>query len=239
MERWKPGRLERPLVIAHRGGAGLAPENTLTAFRQAVKLGADAIELDVQLSRDGQVVVIHDERLERTTDGTGWVGDHTLAELRRLDAGGEPLPLLAEVLEVVPESVGLNVEFKNGCYPYPGLVEKTLSVLAKRDPDSVLLSCFDHQVLAEAGRSGWKGPLGALVGHLNLDLWDELARLGVVSLHPDLGLCRPALIAEAHRRGLAVFPWTARTPLEHQLLVEAGVDGVITDRPDLLLSSRL
>jgi glycerophosphoryl diester phosphodiesterase len=203
-----------------------------------VKLGVDAIELDVQLSRDGHVVVIHDERLERTTDGEGWVGEHTLAELRRLDAGGEPLPLLAEVLGVVPESVGLNVEFKNGCYPYPGLVGKTLAILEGRDPQGVLLSCFDHEVLAEAGRSGWEGPLGALVGHLNLDLWDELERLGVVSLHPDLSLCRPALIAEAHRRGLAVYPWTARTPLEHQLLVEAGVDGVITDRPDLYLSAR-
>lgn len=237
MRAWTSSEERRPLVIAHRGGAGLAPENTLRAFRRASLLGVDAIELDVQLTRDRKVVVIHDERLERTTNGRGWVGECTLDQLRALDAGGEPPPLLAEVIAAVPATVGLNVEIKNGCYPYPGIVPLVLETLAPRAPETVLISCFDHEVLREVGRQ-WQGPIGALIGHLNVNLWAEMDLLNVRSIHPDLELCRPALIEEAHRRGLLVFPWTARTEEHLRLLGAAGVDGVITDRPDLMLSAR-
>ncbi len=243
-----------PLLIAHRGGAGLAPENTLEAFTNAVeRWGADILEMDVQSTRDGEIVVIHDATVDRTTEGAGAVGEMTWAELRELDAGhrfldpaGQPgyrsrgvrIPLFREVLEAFP-GVRLNVEAKDD-RSAPGLVDLVLRHGAQ---DRVL-------VAAEWERNrrmvkGYPGPWGA--SRRQLTLFHLLHRLPfggfytpgcdalqVPEAHRGRRILTPRFIREAHRRKLPLHVWTVDDPDDMRRLLAWGVDGIQTDRPDRL-----
>ena len=231
----------RPLVIAHRGASGSAPENTLAAFRRAAAIGADMVELDVQLTRDGVVVVIHDLTLERTTDGTGAVREHTLAELRRLDAGawfapgfrGERLPALAEVLAAIPLPV--NVELKPA--GDDGLEARTLAVVEEAGAlGRVVFSSFDG---ASLDRLRAQSPEAALAV-----LW-ELAplpaaircveRVAARALHLRKDAATADALARLTARGLAVRVWTVNEPADFARLAQAGADGIFTDYPERFL----
>jgi glycerophosphoryl diester phosphodiesterase len=231
----------RPLVIAHRGASGTRPENTLAAFRRAVELGADGVELDVQLTRDGEVVVIHDRTLERTTDGKGAVAARSLAELRRLDAGawfdpcfaGERVPMLGEVLAAVP--LAINVELKP--HRDDGLEGRVLAVVeAAGALGRVVFSSFEMAALERLrARSGsaelavlWESaPIaGAVAG---------ARRVGARALHLRKdGVDRAALAAAAAER-LKVRVWTVNEPAELEPLLAAGVDAIFTDYPERFL----
>jgi len=149
--------LSKTLNLAHRGANTEAPENTMAAFRKAVEVGATGLEFDVQLSKDGAVVVIHDEKLERTTNGSGLVKDYTLEELQRLDAGtwfdeefaGEKMPTLDQILdEFASTELIFNIELKSGIVLYPGLEEKVIEEVKRRNlTDQVVLSSFNHYSL--------------------------------------------------------------------------------------------
>ncbi len=142
-------------IFAHRGSSGTHPENTLAAFRAAAALPIDGVEIDVHLTKDGEVVVIHDEKINRTTNGKGYVKDMTLEELQQYDAGswfseewgGERVPTLDEVLEIYEDtSHRLNIEIKSDIFPYDGLVEKVLTIANNRGmADRLLLSSFNHE----------------------------------------------------------------------------------------------
>lgn len=243
-----------PLLIAHRGGAGLAPENTLSAFRSAVEdWGADILELDVHLSRDGELVVIHDPTVDRTTDGTGRVAERTLDQLRALDAGhrfrdvtgdypfrgrGVRIPLFREVLEAFPHT-RLNVDSK--APEAAGPLAETVRRHGARD--RVLIAGVTEA--CRAGARGYGGPWGA--SRPQIARFFCLHRAGLARLHrarPDvlqvpefwrgMRLVTRRFVRDAHALNLPVHVWTVDDPVTMRRFLEWGVDGIQTDRPDLL-----
>ncbi len=243
-----------PLLFAHRGGSALAPENTLVAFETAVeRWGADVLEMDVRLTGDGELVVIHDATVNRTTDGVGAVRDYTLSELRRLDAGarfvdpegqtsfrgkGVRVPLFTEVLERFPYT-RLNVDAKD-----PGAQPMLVRLLQERgEEDRVLLASAEEEGRADA--LGYRGPVSATRRQIrSFFLSHRLPGGGPYTPATDAlqipyrwegrQVTTPALIREAHRRNLPVHVWTVDDPARMEELLGWGVDGIQTDRPDLL-----
>ncbi len=238
----------RPQIIAHRGYSGIAPENTLAAFRAAAEAGADGVELDVQLSRDGVPVVIHDERLERTTDGSGWVGEHTASELAALDAGrwfgdgfgGEGVPTLSSVLALLDATpLIVHLELKTNRLPYPGLVPAVLDAVAEAGLEArVHLSSFNHHTLRTVQQADPARPCAALLYDRLLEPWDYVARHGFQALHPHHAAVDAALVAGCHGRGLPVRPYTVDDPADAERLLRMGVDALITNQPQRLLGLR-
>lgn len=224
-------------LIAHRGGRALAPENTLAAFRLAVAAGADWLEFDVQLSRDGVPVVFHDETLERAA-GAGRVNERTLAELRALDAGaGEPIPTFAEVLTLARESgVGVLPEAK---LPQlnPGLEGAIVEVLEASGPQQrVALQSFDHEALATLHRLDPELPLCPLYGLWELRLPAVLAGSDTICPMAEMVLLNPWMVRQAQRRGQRVFVWfgIVDRPWSQRALRTLGVDGLMVDDPAAL-----
>lgn len=236
-------------VWAHRGGAGRAPENTMAAFAAAVALGVDGLELDVQLTADEEVVVIHDETVDRTTDGSGWVKDHTLAALRRLDASagrpgfaGERIPTLREVFDLVaPTGVELNIELKNSVVPYFGLPDKVSQMIAEYGLESrVIVSSFNHCTLAWLRQGGSMVRTGLLFQDVLYEPWVYAAQLWVTALHPNYRYIDYVfnLVDEAHLALLEVNAWTVNDEHDIDRMIARGVDGIITDCPELALARR-
>lgn len=212
--------------IAHRGFAGLYPENTLTAVRQA-STQADMIELDVRKCRSGDPVVIHDETVDRVTDDKGSVGDISLATLQTMDVlgTGEGVPSLEAVLRAVPSGVGLNLELKE-----PGLAEAVEPLLSGVD-NEILLSSFSIDVLSEA-RDAMPDTDRALVVDSSAEAGIErAASLDCAALHPHWRLLDFALIERAHRSELNVNVWTIKDEAKTRQYEKMGVDGVIVDEP--------
>jgi glycerophosphoryl diester phosphodiesterase len=241
-----PGATAR--IIAHRGASGAAPENTLAAFRAAVALGADGVEFDVQSSRDGVPVVIHDPTLERTTNGRGPVGAATAAELGALEAGawfsppvaGERVPTLAAVLALLaPTRLELHLELKTARIAYPGLVPAVVrDVRAAGMSARVTLSSFNHHSLLEARRLAPEIACAALLYEALLEPWRYAQQHGLQALHPQHATVDAVLVSAAHAAGLPVRPYTVDEPQEARRLLELGVDGLITNDPVRLLRLR-
>lgn len=231
-------------VWAHRGASGYAPENTLAAFELALEQDADGIELDVQLTRDDEVVCIHDETLERTTTGTGWVADHSLEELQQLDASmgmekfeGVRIPTLDEVFALVAGTdTTVNVEIKNDRMPYQGLEERVLEIIAGYGmAGRVIISTFNHYSLKRM-QSMTDLPLGALYSDALYRPWRYVMKLGVQAIHPAVRAVSPKLIAKSHDAGLKVNTWTVNDPGDIGRMARLGVDAVITNYPNLARS---
>jgi glycerophosphoryl diester phosphodiesterase len=232
--------IAEPLVIGHRGAAGEAPENTLASFALALEQGADGIELDVHLTKEGRIVVCHDLTLDRTTNGKGWICETAYADIQRLDAGswfadrfaGERVPLLDEVFDLVPPHILINVEVK---HHYEGRMERALlDFLRERDRfDHVVISSFDHQCAARMKKAEPRAQIGLLYT-ANLASHAGYARsldVDVLSLHPYHQLIGADDIAEAARQGLRTYPYTANAEADLRRLIDAGVSGIITDFP--------
>jgi len=222
-------------IWAHRGASARSPENTLAAFFAALEDGADGIELDIQLTRDGVPVVLHDATLDRTTDGRGRLNRWLLRDLRRLDAGswfddrfaGEPVPLLEEVLSLFGGRLRLNLELKDGAAARPVLD------LVRRFPRAeVVLSSFNRRLLRQLRQHDAGLPLAVLTDQR---FWrPALAaarRLGAESLNPRVSLVGPALVAACRRRGLAVVPWTVDGDGPLRRMRRFGVDGLFCNDP--------
>jgi glycerophosphoryl diester phosphodiesterase len=237
-------------IFAHRGFAGRAPENTLAAFTAALRVGVDGLECDVQLSRDGEIMICHDERLSRTTNGRGWLKDFDFTDLRRLDAGawfgpefrGERLPALAELLELV-QGTGLlvNVELKTGVCEYPGLEAKVVGLIRRyRLTGQSLISSFNPASLRRVKSLAPEFQTGALYTHPAGidDFWGYAAALEVSALHPLHQSVTPEFVTEARARGLQVNAWTVDEPAEAARLRAAGVNGLITNFPDRIAGTR-
>lgn len=254
LDRWSgelPGEgctlTQRPFVVAHRGFSSRAPENTLAAFRLAMEAGADGVELDVHLSRDGVPVVIHDERVDRTTDGTGLVRDHTLAELKQLDAGrwfgpafgGERIPTLDEVLAAIGAQCRfLNVELKGGIVPYPGLEQAVVEALMRTGAlERTVVSSFNHFSLRVIKRVGPALRTGVLYMEGLVDPWAYARLVPADAIHPPHYALSPELVDGAHRAGVAVHVWTVDDPVVVRRMAAWGVDAVITNRPDEALAA--
>ena len=237
-----------PAIFAHRGDSGAAPENTMPAFETAVAGGADGVEFDVQATRDGELVVIHDENLLRTARRDAEVGNTALKDLRKLDAGswfgpeflGARVPLLAEVLELFrPTAMTVNIELKTRVVPYPGLAPGVVRQV--RDMglgERVVLSSFNHHTLAEARAAAPEIACAVLAFEHLLEPWEYVARHGFQALHPVSHAVTETLVAECHARGLAVRTWVVDEVDEAERLAAMGVDGIVTNQPGRLLAWR-
>ena len=224
-------------VLAHRGARGYAPENTLAAFDKAVALGAKWLELDVQF-HDGQLWVFHDSRLERCTNGKGWLVDHKTAALRALDAGGgQQIPFLHEVLEHLRGRICVNVELKTAA----GTAEATAIALraalaAGWKAEQFLVSSFHLPELGEFKRRLPEVALGVLLCGVPLGLAQVATELGAQVVSLDRDFADPALVADAHARGMKVYVFTVNEREDIARFRAAGVDGIFCDFPDRALS---
>lgn len=235
--------MNRPLIVAHRGNSSVAPENTMLAFRSAVDAGADMIEIDVHVDGDGTVVVIHDDTVDRTTDGTGAVRSLGTDAIRRLDAGagfaaetaGQRVPLLADVVELMVAHPHLRLLLELKGEWEAEQVEQMLGVLEPVLP-RVLPQSFHVATVRVLGDVAPGMPRGLLVGAIDPSVLELCAELAVTACNPYVGFVQDSVgvIADLHAAGLQTFVWTANEPSQWRLLVDAGVDGVITDRPDRL-----
>jgi glycerophosphoryl diester phosphodiesterase len=231
------------LAIAHRGASGYAPENTFAAFRRAIALGAGFIETDLQLSRDARLVAIHDATVNRTTNGQGAVHDMTLAELRRLDAGswfgsefaGERIPTIEEILEFANKH---DVVFYLEMKPSGSWGGEHALISALRDSREIartVVISFDPAILAAVRKIEPTLMTGLLFeGHIPNPL-DKAIEIGARQLAVRGDLVTPRLLKEARGHDLQVVCWTVNHPGHMRLLVQAGVDGIISDYPDRLL----
>ena len=236
-------------VFAHRGASAYAPENTLAAFRLAHDMGADGVELDVQLTKDGEVVVIHDETLDRTTDGTGWVKDHTLTQIKELNASGgnaayphERIPTLDEVFDVLADSpLAINIEIKDSLIPYPGIAERVLEMVDQRNWEyRITLSSFNHMTLAHIRQIGSLAYTGVLFADVLYEPWNYAHQLWATALHPHFRYVDavPSVVAEAHNSLLEINAWTVNELDDIDRMLSRGVDGIITNYPDRALDRR-
>ena len=237
-------------IIAHRGASAYAPENTLVAFKKAIDLGATMLELDVHQTNDSHLVVIHDETVDRTTNGEGNIKDLSLAQIKLLDAGswfspeyaGEKIPTLGEVFDITPDSISLLIELKEGSIEYPGIEERVVQMIHKRDAQHrVILKSFDDDILKRLRK------LAPDVRRLKVFV-TQISFLGIIIerglnfgtvlndsvqyvQHHWFGLTQ-SFIDEAHRKGYQVFAWDVNDLDRMKDLVEIGIDGIETDHPD-------
>ncbi len=235
-------------IWAHRGASGYAPENTMPAFELALAQGADGVEFDVQLSRDGVPVVIHDETLERTTDGTGPVAGRTVAELRTLDARNgrsdyavTPIPTMDEVLALLaPSSVRINIELKNSEEPYPGLEEKVVAAVREHGLDArVVLSSFSYASIRLLHELAPDLELATLYTRPQLQPWRTARRLGARAVHPPVAFVPSRLwVHRAQSLGVAIRPWIVNNPPVLVRMFRWRVDAIITDTPDVAREMR-
>ena len=237
---------KRPLVIGHRGAKGLAPENTLPAFRAGIAAGADGVEFDVQRTVDGHLVVFHDDDLKRLAGVDGRIVKSTLAMLRELDVGryagpqyaGEVIPTLDEVLDTLPDDCFLNIEAKRFRMRSDGLEAGLVEAIQRRNLfDRCLVSCFNPLILWRIGRRDRRIRLGLLYDPdlpLMMGVGWPRRVMRVDALHPWAGQVTQKLVDQAHREGRPVNTWTVNAPVEMRRVIDLGVDGIITDRPDVL-----
>ena len=235
----------QPLVISHAACAGHAPENTLAGIRAALRLGADAIEIDVQASADSIPVLMHDLTVDRTTGGRGPVSQLTLDQLRGLDAGGgaqtggrspEPVPTLAEVLALTKGSALLVVEIKQ-----PGIEEQVAAVVREAGALSdVMVWSFFAQALAAMRQAEPLLPTGLLIAPQALPSWPQMReaalRMGLQAVSVFHAGITEEIAGQARRSALTLYAWTADAEADIQRLIDLGVDGIVTNFPDRALA---
>lgn len=223
------------LCIGHRGAMGHAPENTLLSFQKALELGVNCVEGDVY-HVDGRLMVIHDDRLDRTTDGSGCLADHDFTYLRSLDAGaGEKIPTLEEVFETVDLKAGVNIEMKG-----PGTARPVADFIHARRKDGwhdglILVSSFNHGELEAVRRMDQKVKLGILIAGPPENAVAKAVGLGAYSVHLSLKFVDQIFVEKAHLRGLRVFVFTVNDPDDILRMADFGVDGVFTNYPERVL----
>ena len=240
-------------IFAHRGASAYAPENTLTAFSLAVTQGADGLELDVHLTRDEELVVLHDSALTRTTGQSGRVEELTLAELRTISFGypakfedkfaGTPIPTLAQVYELIrPTTLSINVELKEVTRDRAHVYIRKLCELAKayQMEDRVFYSSFDHLALRDLLAFNPDAKVAPLYSETMLDAWDYAARLHADGIHPSYKqlFVFSDYLQRCHDLGISVRVWTVDDPDAIRALLAMGVDAIITNTPDVALAIR-
>lgn len=217
------------LNIAHRGASGHAPENTMVAFEKAIELGCDGIETDVQISKDGVLVLIHDERVDRTTTGTGYVKAHTFEEL---DALG--VPALEELLILAKKhGILLNLELKNTIVQYPLLEEKVIHMIMDYGMEKqVILSSFNHYSMVKCKSIQPTIETGLLYIEPLYETEKYCLNAGANAIHPDYRTLNKEVVAAAHAKGIKVNPYTINEKADIAYMIEIGVDMIISNYPD-------
>lgn len=233
------------LNFAHRGSLTEAPENTLSAMKKAIDHGTKAIELDVQLTSDGHLVVIHDHKLRRFNKKVkGLVKDYSLHDLKQIDVGSsfsrafkdETLATLDEVLELCPKDILLNIEIKNIPVIYEGIEQKVIACLQEHDRlEQIMISSFDHVALYKTQQLKPDIPLGMLFYYRILKPWEYVRSSGldIYSVHPNIVWTDKETIHACHQLGYKVYPYTVNDENVYRQLVDQGVDGVFTNNPKI------
>ena len=236
--------MKKPVIWAHRGASGYEPENTLASFAKAVELGADGIELDIQLTKDGQLVVLHDELINRTSTGTGLVNDYTLSELRSFDFSFPkkfpghkklPIPTMEEVFALIrPTNLIINIELKTGILFYPGIEQKILDMTrAFGMEDRVIYSSFNHYTIRSIRQMNPEAKTALLFQDGFIDVPEYAKQMGVDALHPEIYIIRyPGFMGKCAQLGLDVNTWTVNKEEYMRLCCEYGVNAIITNYPD-------
>jgi glycerophosphoryl diester phosphodiesterase len=237
--------LPRPAIIAHRGSSAYAPENTLAAFKLAVDQGADAIELDAKLTSDGQVVIMHDDTVDRTTNGRGQIKSLSLKQLKQLDAGSkfpplhhpEKIPTLSEVLEAVGNEILINIELTNYSSPIDDLPAKVAALVKTHNlEERVMLSSFNIIALVKARNLLPNTQLGLLTfaGLARLTIKTKIFHFDpLFAINPAYKDVTSNLVATAHHGNFKVFTYTVNQADIMRKVIHAGVDGFFTDDPIL------
>lgn len=231
-------------VWAHRGASGYAPENTMEAFKMAIEMGADGIELDIQMSKDGKLVVIHDEYINRVSNGVGAVKEYTLEQLKAFNYN-QPhqefeyvtIPTLDEVYELVKDTTLIvNVELKNSIFNYEGMEEKALSLAAEYKLENrIIYSSFNHYSMLELKKLNDDAKTGFLYQDGILNLPQYAVDAGMDALHPPFyNLEHPDinLIRECKKLGIKLHVWTVNSKKDLERMYQLGIDAIITDYPD-------
>ncbi|MBB6218990.1 glycerophosphoryl diester phosphodiesterase [Anaerosolibacter carboniphilus] len=234
--------MKRTHIFAHRGASGYAPENTMAAFQKALEMGADGIELDVHLSKDGRLIVCHDETLQRTTNGMGWIKDMTLEEIRQYDGGSwfseeyqrEKVPVLEEVLDLIQSTKTLlNVEIKNGIVIYPGIERKVINLIRRYAlEERTIISSFYHYSLVESKRIDPFIKTGALYVAGWLEPWEYARKIQADALHPIYHNIDLAFVEGCRSYGIDINTYTVNEEADMARLAGMGVAGIITNHPD-------
>ncbi|MGG0391085.1 glycerophosphodiester phosphodiesterase family protein [Priestia megaterium] len=232
--------------VAHRGASAYAPENTIAAFDKAVEMKADYIEIDVQRSKDGKLVVIHDTTVDRTTDGSGKVGNLTFKELRNLDAGswkgeqftGAQIPTFDEILDRYHGKIGILIELK-APELYPGIEENIAKKLKERNLDKpqnekIIVQSFNHNSMKKMNQLLPKVPIGVLTSSSADATEQALQEFSTYAdyFNPSYGIVTPDLVNQVHSLGMKIGSWTVRSQEAADFLLDVGVDAIITDYPD-------
>lgn len=240
------GELRKVDNVAHRGASGYAPENTISAFDKGVEMKADYIEIDVQRSKDGELVIIHDTTVDRTTDGTGKVKDLTFEEMRSLDAGswkgeqfkGEKIPTFDEILDRYRGKVGILIELK-APELYPGIEEQVAEELKERNLDKpqnekIIIQSFNFESMKITNSLLPNIPIGVLTSSKAHATGEALKEFSTYAdyFNPSYGLVTEDLVNQVHALGMKIQSWTVRSQEAAEFLLDMNVDGIITDYPD-------
>ncbi|MCY8234780.1 glycerophosphodiester phosphodiesterase [Priestia endophytica] len=240
------GDLRKVDNVAHRGASAYAPENTIAAFDKAVEMKADYIEIDVQRSKDGKLVLIHDTTVDRTTDGSGKVGNLTFKELRDLDAGswkgeqfaGAQIPTFDEILDRYHGKVGILIELK-APELYPGIEENVTKELKERNLDKpqnekIIVQSFNHKSMKKMNELLPKVPIGVLTSSSADTTEQALQEFSTYAdyFNPSYGIVTEDLVNQVHSLGMKIGSWTVRSQEAASFLLDVGVDAIITDYPD-------
>lgn len=231
------------VIYGHRGASAYAPENTLEAFEMAAQMGAAGVELDVHMTRDGELVVAHDEAVDRVAFGTGLIAEMTLPQLKKLrfnrthpEFTKATIPTLREVYELLkPLGLCVNAELKNGRIDYPGLEEACIKLADEMGmTDRVLYSSFNHQSMARVKKIDPSIPCGLLYDCVLIEPWTYAGQISANALHPHFSeiLLNKEEVAKCHALGMQVNVWTVNTEDELRQVIDAGADIIISNYPD-------
>ena len=229
-------------VIAHRGASFLEPENTLKAVEKAIKMGADFVEVDVRMSKDNRLVIMHDPDIDRTTDGKGLVKDYTLQELKKFDAGyqnskfwsrkneifagnGETIPTLDEAISCVKDRVGLVIEIKE-----PGTEGKILEKIDENKLENVILTSFYHKSIKNARKINHSVDAGIIFTCQPVDVNQMASNACAHIIFPSYRYMNEDMVKQAHNNGISVYPWAIDNPELFEKFVEMGADGIVTNK---------
>ena len=222
------------IKIGHRGAMGYAPENTLKSFEKALEFNIDAVELDVYVCKSGELVVIHDDKVDRTADGRGYVIEKTLEELKKLDVGeGEKIPLLSEVLDVIDKRVRVNIELKgvNTAKPVNDLIDEYVKNKDWKYED-FLISSFNHYELKQFNEINPNIEIGALITGIPIGFAEFAEKVNAKYVNLCIEFINQDFVDDAHKRGLKVYVWTVNDFDDIERMKALNVDGIFSNFPD-------
>jgi len=234
----------KPYILGHRGAPKIAIENSLSAFKKAVDIGVDGVELDIHLTSDNEIVVIHDENLERLTDSQGCIKDMKFSELRQYNLESNffdkaKIPTLKEVLAELKTCEIINIEIKNSLVKYPNIEKRAVDLVKKlKLEEKVIFSSFNHYSIKKIQEIDPNIKSGILYTSNIYEPWNYAKLLDIKNLHPHYSVTTKKLIDESHKNGLEVFVFGVNAEKEIKTLLNIGVDGIITDYPKKAMKLR-